>query len=101
MINIAQVIHRLDTATPAVEMMIKVVQLRQALANDFATLLQDVLLGEGAGGDDERAIIVSFLEKDNRGREVLRKLLRQDIKIQADPRTNSLMVMAPRDSMAS
>ncbi|MCH7884674.1 MAG: hypothetical protein IIC01_05425 [Planctomycetes bacterium] len=100
MINIGQVIHRLDTATPAVEMMIKVVQLRQALANDFATLLQDVLLGEGAGGDDERAIIVSFLEKDNRGREVLRKLLRQDIKIQADPRTNSLMLLAPLDSMA-
>ncbi len=99
MVNIAEVIYRLDTATPAVEMMIKVVQLKQALANDFATLLEDVLIGEGGGGDDERAVIVSFLERDDRGREVLRKLLRQDIKIQADPRTNSLMILAPVDSI--
>lgn len=98
--NIAQVIKRLDTATPAVEMMVKVIQLKQALAEDFAKLLQDVLLGDSKGsGDDQRAIIVSFLEKQQNGDETLRKLLRQDIKIEADTRTNSLMVMAPADSM--
>ncbi len=100
MANIAQVIERLDTAAPAVEMMLKVIQLKQALANDFAQLLDDVLIGdEGGGGDDQRAIIVSFLEKTVDGKETLRKLLRQDIRIQADPRTNSLMVMAPAGSM--
>jgi type II secretion system protein D len=99
MVNIKDVVRRLDTATPAVEMMIKVIQLRQALAEDFAKLLDEVLIGEGGGGDDERAVIVSFLEKDDRGQEIMRKLLRQDIKIQADPRTNSLMVLAPADSM--
>lgn len=100
--NIAAVIGRLDTSSPVVEMMVRVIQLKQALAEDFATLLEEVLLGEGggSGGDDERAVIVSFLEKDDRGREVVRKLLRQDIKIQPDPRTNSLMVMAPAGSMA-
>ncbi len=98
--NIAQVIERLDTSTPAVEMMLKVVQLKQALAEDFSQLLDEVLIGDdGGSGDDQRAIIVSFLEKDVNGKETLRKLLRQDIRIQADPRTNSLMVMAPADSM--
>lgn len=100
MINIADVITRLDTAAPAVEMMVKVIQLRQALAEDFAKLLEDTLIGEQAGSDEERAIIVSFLEKSPDGRETIRKLLRQDIKIKPDPRTNSLMVMAPADSMA-
>lgn len=99
MVNIAEVIKRLDTSTPAVEMMVKVIQLRQALAQDFADLLQRTLIGEGAGGDDERAVIVSFFEKQPDGSETLRKLLRQDIKIEADPRTNSLMVMAPADSI--
>ncbi len=100
MINIAEVIERLDTAAPAVEMMIKVIQLKQALADDFAALLEDVLIGDdGGSGDDQRAIIVSFLEKNARGDETLRKLLRQDIRIQADPRTNSLMVMAPTSSI--
>jgi len=100
MINIAEVIERLDTSAPAVEMMVKVIQLKQALAEDFASLLEEVLIGKDGGeGDDQRAIIVTFFEKNARGDETLRKLLRQDIRIQADPRTNSLMVMAPTDSI--
>lgn len=99
MMNISEVIQRLDTSKPAVEMMIKVIQLKQALATDFADLLSRVLIGEGGGGDDERAVIVSFLEKQPDGSKTLRKLLRQDITIEADQRTNSLMVMAPSDNM--
>lgn len=99
MSNIEDIIKKLDTSTPAVEMMIKVIQLKQALAEDFAQLLEEVITGGGAGGDDERAVIVSFIHKDEKGRETIRRLLKQDISIQADPRTNSLMVMAPSDSM--
>lgn len=101
MVNITEVLDRLDTSSPVVDMMIRVIQLRQALAEDFAKLLDEVLMGEGGGsGGEDEAVIVSFLEKDDRGREAVRKLLRQDIKIKPDPRTNSLMVMAPSDSMA-
>jgi len=100
MANIDEVIAKLDTSTPAVEMMIKVIQLKQALAEDFAKLLEETLIGDKAGSDEERAVIVSFLEKDPNGKEILRKLLRQDIRIKPDPRTNSVMVMAPADSMS-
>ena len=100
MTNIAEVIGRLDTALPVVEMMVKVIQLKQALATDFATLLSETVLGGNGGGDEEQAIIISFLEKRPDGTETLRKLLRQDIRVQPDPRTNSLMVMAPGESMA-
>ncbi|MGB2986165.1 MAG: secretin N-terminal domain-containing protein [Phycisphaerae bacterium] len=99
MMNIQEVVARLDTATPTVEMMIKVIQLKQALAEDFAQLLEQTLVGEGGGGDDEQALIVSFMQKRPDGSEAVRKLLRQDIRIEPDPRTNSLMVMAPVDSM--
>lgn len=100
MSNIRDVIARLDTSEPTSEMMVKVIQLKQALAEDFATLLEETLIGEGGGeGDDQRAVIVSFLDKDDKGREVTRRLIRQDIRIKPDPRTNSLMVMAPSDSM--
>lgn len=100
MTNIGVVITKLDTSTPAVEMMVKVIQLRQALAEDFATLLEDTFVGDDAGTDSERAIIVSFVQRTPDGGEVVRKLLRQDIRITPDARTNSLMVMAPVDSMA-
>ncbi len=98
MTNIAEIIDRLDTQEPTRELMVKVIQLRQALAEDFAALLRKTLIGEGDAAGEE-AVIVSFLEKTEDGREIVRKLLRQDIKIEPDPRTNSLMVMAPADSM--
>ncbi|MEK6677686.1 MAG: secretin N-terminal domain-containing protein, partial [Planctomycetota bacterium] len=97
--NISDVVNRLDTATPAVEMMVKVIQLKQALATDFAKLFTDTLIGAEGSEEGDKAVIVSFMEKRPDGTEMLRKLLRQDIRVQPDPRTNSLMVMAPADSM--
>ena len=98
MVNITEMIGRFDTAVPTKEMMVRVVQLKQALAEDFADLLKRTLLGEGS--DAEKAVILSWLDKQPDGSEKLRKLLRQDIRFEADPRTNSLMLMAPSDSMA-
>jgi type II secretion system protein D len=98
MANVAEVVERLDTATPTKERMVRVIQLKQALAEDFATLLQDTLSGEGGEGAEE-ATILSFVEETPEGERKVRKLLQQDITVQADPRTNSLMVMAPPDSM--
>ncbi len=100
MVNIGEVIAKLDTAAPTAEIMVKVIQLKQALAEDFAKLLEETVIGDKAGSDEERAVIVSFLEKDAAGKEMVRKLLRQDIRIKPDPRTNSVLVMAPSDSMA-
>ena len=97
--NIREVIERLDTSTPVVEMMVKIIQLKQALAEDFAQRFTETVLGEDPGGDDERAVILSFSERLPDGSEVTRKLLRQDVRIEPDPRTNSLMVMAPAESM--
>lgn len=97
--NIRQVIDRLDTTTPSVEMMMKVIPLKQALAEDFANVLKETLLGAEQGAEDQPAVIVSFIDKLADGTEIVRKLLRQDITITPDPRTNSLMVMAPADSM--
>ncbi|MCH7807826.1 MAG: hypothetical protein IIB60_01270 [Planctomycetes bacterium] len=96
--NISEMVGRLDTSTPAVEMMVKIIQLKQALAQDFATLMTDGLFGEG-GDDDERAVILAWTDTLPNGKETVRKLLRQNIRIEADPRTNSLMVVAPMDSM--
>lgn len=100
MANIGEVIQKLDTDRIVVEMGVKIIQLKQALAEDFATLLTETILGENSGDDDERAVIVSFPWKRPDGTIEHRKMLRQDIKVQADRRTNSLMVMAPADSMS-
>lgn len=98
--NIAAIVEKLDTARPAVEMMMRVVRLKQALAEDFAESFEETLMGGQSGGsDDEEAVIVSFVQRHDDGTETVRKLLRQDITLNPDPRTNSLMVMAPAESM--
>lgn len=99
MVNVAEVITELDTSTPAREVAVKIIQLKQALADDFAQLLTDALLGDDAGSDDERAVILSFMETMPDGTQLARKLLRQGVQVQADARTNSLMLVAPPDSM--
>jgi len=94
--NIASMIEKLDTTGPKVEMMFRVIRLEQALAEDFAESLEEVLFGDE---DEEAAVILSFVERYDDGTEVERRLLRQDIRLTADARTNSLLVMAPAQSM--
>ncbi len=97
--NIGEIIRQLDTSTPIVEMKVKVIQLKHALAEDFAAVLEETLIGQDAGEDDEQAVIINFDQVLADGSTVTRKLLRQDLRIEPDNRTNSLMVMAPSDSM--
>ena len=97
MTNVEEMVGRLDSAEVGREMEVKVIQLHQALAEDFADQLQEVVIGDG--GDDEPALIVAFDETLADGTKRSRRMLRQDIKVQADVRTNSLMVMAPKQSI--
>lgn len=98
--NIASVIKKLDTSRPGPEMMVRVITLRRALAEELAETLLNTINGEDGGtGDDAEAVVLNFDEHQPDGTVVNRKLLRQDINIQPDPRTNSLFVMAPAGSM--
>lgn len=96
--NIREVISKLDTAEPVRDMMVRMIRLKQALAEDFAQLLEDTVLRPD-GSDENEAIILSFADTLPDGSVVTRKLLRQDIVISPDARTNSLLVMAPAESM--
>ena len=98
--NIAAVIHRLDTSRPGPEMTVRVITLKRAMAQDLADTLLNTINGENGGtGNDAEAVVLSFDEQQEDGTVVRRKLLRQDINIQADTRTNSLFVLAPAGSM--
>ena len=100
--NIAEIVSQLDSAKPAIEMTVRIIQLRKALAEDFAAMLEATInggAGGGGGGDDSQAVILTFMQTLDDGTRVERKLIRQDITITPDPYTNSLMVMAPSESM--
>jgi len=97
--NVAEVIKQLDTSSPAKERVVKVIQLKQALAEDFAGVLEEALIGDSPGDENEQAVFVSWQEKRDDGTVIMRRMLRQDIKVVPDSRTNSLMVWAPAESL--
>jgi len=101
--GIAEVIKRLDTAEPQVELGLRWVQLKRADAEEMAQMLNDFLQIAGRGGgrvsQADRTILINFKQQTPEGEELLRKLIRQDIHITADPRTNTLLVMAPAETV--
>ena len=100
MTNVGRIIERLDTSTPGIKMGIKVITLKRAYAEELSeTLINTINGGSKGGSDDSEAVILTFDEKLSDGTFRTRKLIRQDITIEPDKRTNSLFVMAPADSM--
>ncbi|MBN1491028.1 MAG: hypothetical protein JXA69_14030, partial [Phycisphaerae bacterium] len=93
MTNIRAIVERLDTAKPVKELGMRVIRLKQAKAEELAERLDDFL--QKANEDNkEIAQIIKFRNKD-----LEQKLVHEDITIVPDARTNSLMVLAPYDSI--
>lgn len=119
--NIEDLIRRLDTAEVQTEMGIRWVQLKRSDASDMAQMLTNFLQAQGTTGTSSyggtygrsyggaysggtssgqsRAMLLNFKQQNPRGEEVMRRLLREDIVITPDTRTNTLIVMAPPDSV--
>jgi type II secretion system protein D len=104
--NISQVIEKLDKSQPTMTLMVETIRLNQALADDLAGLLTSagIAAGEQTGGtrtsqEEARSRILQYMDLDDRGETIIRKLVQQDVTIIPEARTNSVMVIAPPDSM--
>ncbi|MCP4590345.1 MAG: hypothetical protein GY842_06360, partial [bacterium] len=100
--NVGLIVGKMDTQEPLKEMQMRVIRLKHAIAEDFSEkFTETIFAGErsGGSGDDQEAVILSWVEQRDDGTAVTRKLLRQDITITGDPRTNALMVLAPAESI--
>ncbi|MCC7290911.1 MAG: hypothetical protein IT449_02480 [Phycisphaerales bacterium] len=95
--DVAAMIKKLDTTNVGPRQSVRVVQLKQALAEDFATVLQDAIFGENE--DENTSVMISFQETRDDGTKVEHKLLRQDVRFTPDARTNSIFVYAPEKSI--
>ncbi|UCG32888.1 MAG: hypothetical protein JSU68_14640, partial [Phycisphaerales bacterium] len=85
------------------ELMIRHVHLEQADAEEMAEVLREALQveeggGAAAGRADEATVIYSYLSGEEEDAP-LRKLLRQNVSIVPDTRTNSLLLVAPPESV--
>lgn len=99
----AELIKELDVAGGAVVHQARIFKLKNTLATDLSGILQtaiDAARGkEGAGNAPQKSALLEFLSIDKEGRQVQKSAILSDVKVTADPRTNSLLVSATPESM--
>jgi len=106
LLEAAELVEQLDVPGGEVVHQARVFRLKNTLATDMATVLQtaiDAARGkEGASSSTtgtQKSSMLEFLSIDSEGHQVLKSGVLSDLKITPEPRTNSLIVSAPADSM--
>ena len=99
----SELIEQLDVPGGAVIHQARIFKLKNTLATDLAQILQsaiDAARGTpGAGAASQKSSQLEFLSIDKEGQQILKSGLLVDVKITAEPHTNSLLVSAAPESM--
>ncbi len=112
MAEVAELIAQLDISHTEAQSEIRVFKLKNALASELATILQDAITGQAYGvrgvapgqvaatqQQERKSAILRFMTIDERGRQIVSSGILTDAVITADTRSNSLLVTASPDSM--
>ncbi|MFO1023167.1 MAG: secretin N-terminal domain-containing protein, partial [Planctomycetales bacterium] len=98
-----RLVRQLDTPAGQAVNQARVVKLRNSLAADLGQILGTAIKaargGTGAGANAEKSAVLELLMIDPQGEKVLKSGILSDVNITPDPRTNTLLVSAPAESM--
>jgi type II secretion system protein D len=100
--ELERLVRQLDVAKAQAVNQGRMIRLNNSLAADIAQTLQEAIeaaRGGGAGPDATRSAALDLLLVDPQGRRVVSSGLLNDVRITADPRTNTLIVTGPAESM--
>lgn len=92
-------ISRIDRDSSGAVNQARIFKLKNTLAADLATTLQNAIRTAAGGIADQASAVLELLTADVAGQKLIRSGLLQDVVVTADPHTNSLIVTAPADSM--
>lgn len=92
-------IGRLDRGTSAAVNQARIFKLKNTLAADLASTLQNAISAAAGGAGDQASAVLELLTADVAGQRLIKSGLLQDVIVTPDPHTNSLLVTAPADSM--
>lgn len=100
-------IERLDSAGSTAVDQLRIFRLQNSLASDIAPIIQEAISASGARGgaaagaaaNAPRSAALEFLTVDTRGQQLVKSGALADVRITPDPRTNTLLVSAPAESM--
>ncbi len=92
-------IGRIDRDASAAVNQARIFKLKNTLAADLATTLQNAISAAAGGGGDQASAVLELLTADVAGQRLIRSGLLQDVVVTPDPHTNSLLVTGPADSV--
>lgn len=91
-------IQRLDAGESQAVNVVRTIRLQNSLATDIAQTMQAAVLAAQGQGNAPSAVLEMLLV-DPHGERVVKSGLLNNLRITPDPRTNSLIVTGPRESM--
>jgi general secretion pathway protein D len=122
--EVGQLIEKIDRDDTGAVHRVQIFELKNAIADELATTINTAIQsvvnppqqlqggqaggggGFGGGGTqgaqelrDAKSVALEFLTTDGNARELIRSGIMVDVRVNADPRTNSLIVSAPEASM--
>ncbi len=93
----------LDTPRGEAVHELRVIHLKNSLAADLATVLDAAIRQRGAAApgpaDAQKSAVLRLLTIDPQGQRILESGILQDVRITPDPRTNTLVISAPAESI--
>ena len=97
----SSLIEQLDVPGGAGLRQARVFKLKNSLATDLATVLQSAITSARGndGGNNLKSSLLEFIATDKNGQQFLKSGMLVDVRITAEPHTNTLLVSAPPDSM--
>jgi type II secretion system protein D len=102
MAEIELLLQRLDVPQSQAVNEMRVFRLNNSLAADLAPVLEGAIqsaAGEQQGGADQKSSMLQLLTIDAGDRRLLKSGILNDVRVTPDARTNTLLVMAPSQSM--
>ncbi|MAT14037.1 MAG: hypothetical protein CMJ46_02060 [Planctomyces sp.] len=99
LLQVAALLKRLDMPGGEAVNQVRTYKLKNTLAADLAQVIQqaiDAARGEGQGGKSK---VLELLTVDTQGEKLLKTGALQDVRITPDPRTNTLIISAPEESL--
>lgn len=106
LVEVEHLVERLDTPRGEATNELRVFKLKNTLAADLGPVLQAAIsgtgpaaAGQGGAAATARSAVLKFLTIDAQGQKVLESGILGDIRITPDPRTNTLLVSAPPETI--
>ena len=99
MSEVETLVKQLDTGHADAVNQARVFRLKNSLATDVSQILTTAIAAAAGGTGAQKSAVLELLTVDAEGERILKSGILSEVQITPDPRTNTLLISAPEESM--